>query len=252
MQIQGRFPSLIGLIAILLASLVFTPQQASADSATLRETAFSLPHFYGDTDLELARENGREIAKDRLVQMILLARVGRGTLHQALGILDPGLLNGDINTRRSLYTSSELNGMYARLPANLRDAILAYCEGVNDTIEGIYAGSNPEPLEVNILRSLGLGADLFGNATDISDGLDPLYRAPFAVDPNNADPSRPLAGFQFTPEILAAVAVLEVRNFGLESFNETSRLNELQALIYKHGTITGEEIWLDLNLLNDP
>ena len=72
MRIQGRFPSLIGLIAILLASLVFTPQQASADSTTLRETALSLPHFYGDTDVELARENGREIAKDRLLQMILL------------------------------------------------------------------------------------------------------------------------------------------------------------------------------------
>ena len=248
MQIQGRFPWFIGLIVILLVSPVFTPQQASAASTTLRESAFSLPHFYGDTNAELARENGREIAKDRLVQMILLARVGRGTLAQALGILDPGLIDDDIDTRRTGYTSSELNNMYAKLPQSLQDQLLDYCRGVNDTIEAIYAGTLPEPLEINILRNLiGIGDDLFGNATDISDGVDPFYKAP-----GGADPNRPNAGFQYTPEVLMSIVVLQVSQFGLESFNEAARLGELQNLIAKHGASTGEEIWLDRNFLNDP
>ena len=50
-------------------------------AATVREPAYGLPHFWAETDVELARENGREIAKDRLGQMILLARVdGEGVI----------------------------------------------------------------------------------------------------------------------------------------------------------------------------
>jgi acyl-homoserine lactone acylase PvdQ len=56
---------------------------ASPGAVTVREPAFDLPHIYADTDLELARETGREIAKDRLDQLIIMARVGRGTLYQA-------------------------------------------------------------------------------------------------------------------------------------------------------------------------
>ena len=74
----------------------------------MREPAFGLPHIFADTDVELARENGRQIARDRLVQMILLSRVGHGTLYQAFGGLDPSRLNDDISARRTAYTSSEL------------------------------------------------------------------------------------------------------------------------------------------------
>lgn len=236
-----------GLLWVLfLLPASWTPGAAT----TLREPAFDLPHFYADTDLELARENGREIAKDRLGQMILLARVGRGNLYQAFGLLDPtgGVLADDIEARGGLYTSSEMNAMYQNLPQRERDLVFAYCEGVNDTIDAIYAGTEPEPVEVSLLRqTLGLGNDLFGNATNISDQVDPFYRAP-----GGADPQRPDGGFQFTPEMFVAVAVLQVRNFGLESFDEPSRLNELQALIAKHGSAPGEEIWKDLNFLNDP
>jgi hypothetical protein len=116
--------------------------------------------------------------------------------------------------------------MWAKLPTADRDAILEYCKGVNDTIEQVYAGSLPEPLEINLLRTvLGLSADLFGNATNISDQVDP------STWPGGADPQRPLAGFQFTPEMAIAIAILEVRNFGIEGFDEPARLAELQALI---------------------
>ena len=62
----------------LVLAVLLGASPAAAD--VVREPAFGLPHFYADTDVELARENGREIAKDRLGQLILLARVGRGTL----------------------------------------------------------------------------------------------------------------------------------------------------------------------------
>jgi hypothetical protein len=228
------------LVGILLAAAT-----SYGAAITVREPAFGLPHFFADTDLELARENGREIAKDRLVQMILLSRVGRGNLYQAFGLLDPTTLDDDVEARRTAYTSSELNRMWANLPQRERDAIMDYCKGVNDTIEAIYAGSLPEPLEINILRNvIGIGDDLFGNKTNISDQLDPNYAPPGGAWPN--------AGFQFTPEMVISVAILEVRNFGLNEFGEADRLAELQALIAKHGAAAGTEIWDDLNFLNDP
>jgi hypothetical protein len=233
--------------AILFGAVAASAGEPQPGGTTLREPAFGLPHFVAHSDQALARENGREIAKDRLGQLILLGRVGRGTLSQVFGILDPSTLDDDVVARQTAYTSAELNDMFAKLPPNDAGVLLAYCDGINDTIEQVYAGALPEPVEVNLLRTLGVGADLFGNATNISDQVDPYYRAP-----GGADPQRPNGGYQFTPEMAVAIGILEVRNFGLESFDEPSRLSELQRLVAKHGESAGAQIWDDLNFLNDP
>jgi len=231
-------------LSLALFALAVAPGTARAGALTVREPAFGLPHLYADTDLELARENGRAIAEDRLGQIILLARVSRGTLSQAFALLDPGTLDDDLETRRTGYTSSELNRMYQALPADARALILAYCEGVNDTIEKVYAGQSREPIEVTLLRqTLGLGTDLFGNATDVSDQVDPFYAPPGG--------EWPTAGFQFTPELAVAIGVLEVRNFGLGGFSE-DLFAELQELVTRHGGDDGTAIWDDRNFLNDP
>jgi penicillin amidase len=233
------------VLPLLVAAALGIPSAAHGAATTIRESAFGLPHIFADTDLELARENGREIAKDRLGQMILLARVGRGTLYQAFGALDATTLNGDIETRRTGYTSSELNNMWAKLPQRERDMVMEYCKGVNDTIDAVYAGTSPEPIEVNLLRNfLGLADDLFGNKNNVSDGVDPNYAPAGGAWPNG--------GFQFTPEMAMSIAVLEVRNFGFESLEEDARFAELQSLIAARGAGPGTEIWDDLNFLNDP
>jgi hypothetical protein len=238
----------LGCLTAAIAVLAAVPQPAPAATVTAREPAYGLPHFYADTDLELVRLAGREIAKDRLVQMILFARSGRGTLHQPFGLLTSAFLPSDISTRRTAYTSSELNNMYAKMPQRERDLVLEYCKGVNDTIEDIYAGNLPEPVEIGLLRGLlGLGGDLFGNATNISDQVDPFYKAP-----GGADPERPNAGFQYTPETVLGVGLQLVRQFSLHSFDEDERLEELQTLVGLHGSTLGAEIWDDLNFLNDP
>jgi len=249
MSIRRLFPFFLLLGLVLVIALNGQGSQvsvtvASPGAVTVREPAFGLPHIYADTDLELARETGREIAKDRLGQLILMARVGRGTLYQAFALLDPSTFYDDLEVRRTGYTSSELNNMFAKLPADLKSQILEYCKGVNDTIDAIYAGTLPKPLEVNLFQvTLGLGDDLFGNKTNISDQVDPYYVAPGGDWPN--------AGFQFTPEIAMAIAVLQIRTFGSESFDEPSRLDELNSLLDKLPA-TGDEIWDDLNFLNDP
>lgn len=247
-----RRPSLIvavtltALIAFLGGDAVHRSASASPGVITFRDPAFGLPHIYADTDLELARENGREIAKDRLGQIILVSRVGRGTLYQAFGLLDPSTFDDDAELRREAYTSSELNNMYDKLPADIRALVLEYCKGVNDTIEQMYAGTLPMSAEVSLLQLIGLGSDLFGNATNVSDQVDPYY-----LPPGGADPARPNAGFQFTPELVMSIAVLQVRNFGSAGVNEIALLDRLNRLLDKFPT-TGDEIWADLNFLTDP
>jgi hypothetical protein len=243
---MGAMVGRLCVLAIAAALLAVAPAGESR-ALTAREPAYGLPHIFANTDVALARENGREIAKDRLGQLMLLARFGRGTLYQAFSALDPGTLENDLLARATGYTSSELNRMFERLPAEGRELILAYCAGVNDTIEGIFAETLPRPIEVTLLIVLGLADDLFGTKTNVSDQVDPYYRAP-----GGADPEHPLAGFQFTPELAMAIAILEVRNFGFNSFEEDRRLGELQRLVAKHGEPDGTAIWRDLNFLNDP
>ena len=239
------------LVTLAIASIAVAqdtgPRATAATSAVVfREPAYDLPHIYADTDLELVREVGREVAKDRLGQMIFLSRVGRGTLFQAFGVLLPSTFGDDVEVREDGYTSSELNLMFDKMPADVRALLLEYTKGVNDTIEEIYAGTREKPVEVALLELLGLGDDLFGNATNISDQVDPFYLAP-----GGADPTRPNGGSQFTPELVMSIAILQVRNFGSASFGEASRLNELNSLVDKFGA-TGAEIWDDRNFLNDP
>jgi hypothetical protein len=237
----------VAVFGALLADGLPPVVTADPGAVTVREPAYGLPHIYADTDLELARENGRQIARDRLGQMILVSRVARGTLYQAFGVLDASTFNDDLEVRRDTYTSSELNDMFAKLPADIQALLMAYCEGVNDEIEAIYAGTLPKPLEVSLLQLLGLGSDLFGNATNISDQVDPEYKAPGGVE----DPTRPNAGFQFTPELAISIAVLQVRNFGDAGVNEASLLGQLNSLLDKFPS-DGDEIWDDLNFLVDP
>lgn len=250
-----RTPALVSLLlrpsafapALLALAVALAPPAANAAAVTVREPAFGLPHLFADTDLELARENGREVAKDRLGQIILIGRVARGTLSQAFGLFDESgsFLADDIETRRLGYTSSEFDRMFDALPAAERALILEYCKGVNDTIEAVYAGTLPQPIEVSLLRGalLRLGDDLFGTRTDLSDQVDPFFAPPGG--------EWPTAGFQFTPEIAVAIGALQVRNFGLGGFSERL-FAELQTLMAQHGNETGPAIWDDRRFLNDP
>ena len=245
-----RFP-VLGLLALAALVVIGGGGQvavtvAAPGAVTVREQAFDLPHIYADTDLELARENGRQTANDRLSQLILISRVARGTLFQAFSTLVLESRDNDIAARREGYTSSELNNMFAKLPADMRALVMEYARGVNDTIDDVLAGSLPMPLEVSLFLSLGLGSDLFGNATNISDQVDPFYKAP-----GGADPEHPAGGFQFTPEMAMAIAVLQVRSFGSAAIDESSLLDELNSLLTQF-PVTGDEIWDDLNFLNDP
>ena len=91
--------SRILLAAFLIAAWVPNVQAASY---VVREPAYDIPHIHADTDAELYFEYGRQDAKDRLGQFVILTRAARGTLAQFVGA---GSVNSDIGTRGPAYSS---------------------------------------------------------------------------------------------------------------------------------------------------
>ena len=77
---RSALPALVVLAVLsgLIVGTASTSVTAAPGAVTIREPAFGLPHIYADTDAELAREAGRVAAEDRLGQLVLLRRVGRG------------------------------------------------------------------------------------------------------------------------------------------------------------------------------
>src|SRR5262245_33955859 len=220
----------------LCALLVVGAGTARATAHTVREPSNSIPHIRADSDAELFFEYGRQSAKDRLGQFVLLARFARGT---AAGLFGAGSLNSDVGTRSLQYTSSELNDMFAKLPASAQAGFDAYIAGVNAELNAVLGGApSTMPVEVGTAVALGQGDNVFGNKTNISDQVDPGW-----------SPTT-----QFTRELTVAMSILQVRNFGSSSGfgNEFDNLQNLLRLQAKFGASDGFTIWNDLHFLNDP
>lgn len=220
----------------LLVALMGSASIALAVPHTVREPSNNIPHIHAASDVELFEEYGRQVAKDRLGQFVLLSRFARGT---AAGLFGAGSLNSDIGSRSLAYSSSELNDMFAKLPADSQAAIDAYIAGVNAEINAVLSGPpGSMPVEVGTAVVLGQGDNLFGNKNNLSDQVDPGYSA----------------ATQFTRELSVAITVLQSRNFGSSSGfgNELSNLENLLRLQAKFGPADGFAIFNDLHFLNDP
>jgi acyl-homoserine lactone acylase PvdQ len=223
--------SLFAMLAVALAAT-----GALAVPTTVREPSNGIPHIHAGTDAELFFEYGRQAAKDRLGQFVLLARFARGT---AAGLFGPGSLGSDIGSRSLAYSSSELNDMFAKLPAASQAAFDAYIAGVNSEINAVVSGPfGSMPVEVGTAVVLGQGDNLFGNKNNLSDQVDPGYSP----------------ATQFTRELTVAITILQSRNFGSSSGfgNEFNNLENLLRLQAKFGPSDGFAVFDDLHFLNDP
>ena len=97
-------------------------------SVTITRDAYGVPHVYADTLYALFWGNGYAQAQDRLFQMDVLRHVGKGESARYLG---PAQLDMDIATRRELYTDAERTARWESLPADQRETIQGFADGVN-------------------------------------------------------------------------------------------------------------------------
>jgi hypothetical protein len=245
MRALSRTYAIASAAALTIALLATS---ASADVVTIRDPAFDLPHVCADTDVEAGREQGYQAGRDRIAQFLLIMNTARGTLHGHLGLLGV-TADGDIEARVTGYARSELNLMFQRMSASEQAVLLAYCEGVNTAINDMLTGVLPQPLELLFFKQTAVASqgNLFGNKDVLTqgEGADPYYQ-------NLGAPGYVQSGFQFTPEMAMSFAVLQIRNFGFEGWDEIGMAESLSKLITTYGATTGTELWDDRYWMNDP
>jgi penicillin amidase len=114
---------------------------------------FGVPHIYANTTHDLFFLQGYATAQDRLFQLDLFRRTGRGRLSEVLG--DAGLDTDKFIRTIGLARAAELDA--ALLSDDARAALVAYADGVNKLIEQqgdalpiefVLLGYKPEPWTV--------------------------------------------------------------------------------------------------------
>ena len=154
------------VLAVSLGVLVATLSAVASPGApayirVLRDS-YGVPHVFSDDDMAGAFANGYTIAEDRLFQMEILRRAGKGRLAELIG--DGDAIGGqtaaefDVAIRRELYTEPERRDMFAELertdPASA-GAFRAFVDGVNLRIaEDLADPINKLPSEYLALGTL--------------------------------------------------------------------------------------------------
>ena len=106
----------------------------SADVTILRDK-WGVPHVFEESDERGAFAIGYAMAEDRLFQMEIFRRAGKGRLAEMIG--DQEALGGlsaidfDIMARRELYTEPERQDLFARLSPVDQAFFIAFVDGVN-------------------------------------------------------------------------------------------------------------------------
>ncbi|MDQ6859269.1 MAG: penicillin acylase family protein [Chloroflexota bacterium] len=123
-----------------LAFLVYQPQATLDgdyrligldDRGEIVRDSYGVPHIYAQTAHDLFFLQGYATAQDRLFQLDLFRRTGRGTLSEVLG--EPGLEPDRFIRTIGLSRAAELDA--ALLSEQARAALAAFAEGVNKLLE---------------------------------------------------------------------------------------------------------------------
>lgn len=153
------------LIACLTVASVGLPATAQPAPETVRilRDSYGVPHVFSDDDFKGAFAAGYAMAEDRLFQMDILRRAGKGRLAELVG--DQDAMGGqtaaefDIAIRRELYTEAERQDMFANLertdPASA-NSFRAFVDGVNVRIAEDLA----DPVHKMPSEFVALGAPL--------------------------------------------------------------------------------------------
>jgi penicillin amidase len=167
-RLRKRAVALALLLVVLLsiagglAFLVYRPQPTLDgdyrllgldERGEIVRDSYGVPHIYANTAHDLFFLQGYATAQDRLFQLDLFRRTGRGRLSEVLG--DAGLETDKFIRTIGLARAAELDA--ALLSDQARAALAAYADGVNKLIEQrgdalpiefVLLGYKPEPWTV--------------------------------------------------------------------------------------------------------
>ena len=216
-----RVVLVISLLTLLLLSTA--PEEAQADASTwewlqvdgegaeIVRDAYGIPHIYAPNQDALFYAYGYAVAQDRLWQLDVYRRTARGTLAEVMG---PQALPSDRHARTYGYTEAEYAALFAGLPVEIQDIILAYRDGVNAYMARVRA--DPD-------RLLPWEYWQLGYVPEPWEAVDTL-----------------------------AVGRFMANRFGASGGRELQLQAVLQYLVGAYGEAAGEAMFEDLYWLNDP
>ncbi len=158
-------------------------QGLTDDPVTTTRDGQGIWFIEGGTLYEVFEAMGYAVATDRLWQMDIFRRQGRGRLSELLG---PAMISSDVFLRTIDYSDDEYAAMFSGLSEDAQTVLTAYTAGINRRISEFYAGNWMQmPYEYWLL---GLQSVLRGP------GL-PVLPAPWGLNDVLATVSLHLRGF---------------------------------------------------------
>ena len=112
--------------------------QAADDPVTTTRDAQGVWFIEGGSLYDVFEAMGYAVATDRLWQMDIFRRVGRGRLSEILG---PAGLDLDVPSRIMGYSNEELAAQFAALSADGQTVVQAYVDGINRRINEFTVGN---------------------------------------------------------------------------------------------------------------
>jgi penicillin amidase len=101
-------------------------------------------HIYARTMKDAFRVQGYQVARDRTAQLELIRRSATGRLAEVLGDLSPDTIDDDI-AMRTLGLGRVAKQMYDALPADLREWVDAYADGISQFNARVQSGDEQLP-----------------------------------------------------------------------------------------------------------
>jgi penicillin amidase len=121
---------------------------AWGETAVTRDQ-YGIPLIKADTEEQLFEEFGYVTAVDRLWQMEINKRWGRGTLAEIFG---PKLVPSDMQNRLMNYTEDEYQTMFDQVSSDGKMFYTAYLKGVNRRVDEVLADPKLMPMEYLALK----------------------------------------------------------------------------------------------------
>ena len=166
-----------------------------ADTVTVRYDTYGIPHIYAENELDAFRSLGYVHAQDRLWQMELLRRIGKGGLSEVFGadliktdrfFLALGIDDASAETLATL----DRNRISVQLTQAYLDGINAFIANGPTPVEFYLTGLEKKPFELkDVYNTMGYMAFSFAIAhksdpllTDIKDKLGTAYLADLQID----------------------------------------------------------------------
>jgi penicillin amidase len=134
---------------IILTLLMLMGFGTAWGGAEVTRDQYGIPSIKADTEEQLFEEFGYITAVDRLWQMEVNKRWGRGTLAEIFG---PNLVPSDMQNRLMNYTEEEYQAMFDQVSADGKKLYAAYLKGVNRRVDEVLADPKIMPMEYLALK----------------------------------------------------------------------------------------------------